>query len=427
MTDSDIATKIARDHSLTADIDGTSEVHAYVVQYSESDYAFLSRRAERIGYDLWVADDALHFKEKAEADTTASLRWKENLLEVRVRLTASERSDEVVVKGWDYLAKEAVEGRSSVRDTGSTATVSDDIATQARQAFGSVTRTLAARPFSTQNEADELARSLALLASGGEVTLRGVCRGDSYVRAGGHVDISGIGDRMSGRYHLTHVVHTIKQEHGYRTRFVAGPKDSADLTDLLGGGGAVAAGNGAGPVFAKVTDNADPEKTGRVKVQFGHLKGTESAWAPVVGPGAGADRGVQFIPEIGDQVVVIFERNDPAHPIVLGGVWSRQDSPADPDAASRGDITTRILRSREGHHLLFDDGGPGKLHLALGDDSCGIHLEGSGSKVTGDQKLTIEAGEIEVVAGGKLTLKGSQIEIDAAADVTISGALIRLN
>lgn len=429
MTDSDIATKIAREHSLTADVDGTSEVHPYVVQFSQSDYTFLRARAERIGFDLWVADDTLHFKRKADVETVAGLRWKENLLDLRVRFSAAERSDEVVVKGWDYLEKEAIEGRSSERDTGTSAAAAGDIASQARQAFGSVTRTLADRPFATQSEADELAKSLALLASGGEVTLRGVCRGDSSIRAGGNVDIAGIGDRMSGEYHVTAVVHTVGQDEGYRTRFVAGPKDSAAFTDLVGGNGlALSLGQSAvGPVFAKVTDNADPENTGRVKVEFGHLRGTESTWAPVVSPGAGADRGVQFLPEIGDQVVVIFERNDPAHPIVIGGIWNRQDGLADPEAASNGDVRTRILRSREGHRLLFDDQGPGRLQLSLGDDSCGVHLEGSESRVTGDQKLTIEASAIEVVAGGKLTLKGAQIEIDASADVTVSGAIIKLN
>jgi phage protein D/phage baseplate assembly protein gpV len=425
MTDSDIATRIARDHSLTADVDGTTEVHEYVVQYNQTDYSFLAERAESIGYDLWVADGTLNFKRKAESPSSLGLQWKENLLELRVRLSAAERSDTVIVRGWDHLAKQPLEGRSSDRDTGTTAPVSDDFTSRARDAFGSVTRTLASRPFSSQSEADELARSLALLASGGEVTMRGVCRGDASLRAGGTVDITGIGDQMSGEYYVTQVVHTLRPEQGYRSRFIAGPKDSAELVDLLGGGPATR--RAPGPVFARVTDNEDPEQAGRVKVEYGHLRGTESTWAPVVSAGAGPDRGVQFLPEIGDEVVVIFERDDPAHPIVIGGLWNREDPPPEPAAAAGGEIHRRHLRSREGHRLVFDDDAPGRVQLALGDESCALHLEGSHSRLTGDQKLTVEGTDIEVVAAGSLILKGTRIEIEASADVKVTGSIIRLN
>lgn len=426
MTDSDIATKIARNHSLTADVDATRQVHDYVLQYNQSNYDFLMARAARIGYDLWVSGDELHFKQKVESEGTVQLRWKEHLLEIRVRGSSAERSDEVVVSGWDSLAKEAVEGRSSDRDTGSTAGISDEVASRARSAFGEVTRTMATRPVSTQSEADEMARSLSLLASGGEVVVRGVSRGDASIRAGGKVELEGLGQRLSGEYFVTGVTHTVDQRHGFRSRFVAGPKDSAGLTDLLarGQGGAAL---GPGVVFGKVTDNADPEKTGRVKVEFGHLAGTETSWAPLVCPGAGAQRGVQFIPEIGDQVAVVFEQGDIGRPVIIGGVWNGQDAPPDDAATSGGAVTRRVIQSREGHRLLLDDDAPGALDLALGDGSCSLHLEGSESTLLGDQKLVVQGNEVEIVAGGKLVLKGAQIEIEASADVTVSGAMIRLN
>lgn len=425
VTDSDIATKIARNHSLTADVDATRQVHDYVLQYNQSDYEFLLNRAGRIGYDLWVSDDTLHFKQKVESESNVRLRWKEDLLEVRVRGSSVERSDEVVVTGWNSLQKEMVEGRSTDRDTGTTAGISDEVASRARSAFGEVTRTMATRPVASQSEADEMARSLALLASGGEVVVRGVSRGDALLRAGGKVELEGLGQRLSGEYFVTEVTHTINQRNGFRSRFVAGPKDSAGLTDLLGRGASVAAGPGA--IFGKVTDNADPEKTGRVKVEFGHLAGTETSWAPLVGPGAGEQRGVQFIPEIGDQVVVVFEQNDIARPIVIGGLWNGKDAPPDDAAASGGKVTRRVIQSREGHNLLFDDDVPGIVELGLGDGSCSLHLEGSESLLKGDQKLVVQGNEVEIVAAGKLVLKGSQVEIEASADVTVSGAIIRLN
>jgi phage protein D len=55
VTDADIVSQVAADHGFDTDIDPTREVHEYVLQSSESDYAFLRRRAERIGFDTIVA------------------------------------------------------------------------------------------------------------------------------------------------------------------------------------------------------------------------------------------------------------------------------------------------------------------------------------------------------------------------------------
>src|SRR5205807_5672600 len=67
MTDADIVSQIARDYGLDTDIDATPEVNEYLLESSKSDYAFLKDRAERIGFDLWVADGKLFFKRRPES------------------------------------------------------------------------------------------------------------------------------------------------------------------------------------------------------------------------------------------------------------------------------------------------------------------------------------------------------------------------
>src|SRR4029450_5219774 len=70
-----------------------------------------------------------------------------------------------------------------------------------------------------------------------------------------------------------------------------------------------------------VTNNQDPEKLHRVKVQFPWLDGsTESHWARVATPMAGDKRGLYFLPEVDDEVLIAFEHGAIDYPCVMGSV-----------------------------------------------------------------------------------------------------------
>src|SRR5688572_18821933 len=76
------------------------------------------------------------------------------------------------------------------------------------------------------------------------------------------------------------------------------------------------------PVVGVVTDNKDPEKLGRVKVKMPVISGTDSSfWVPIVMLGAGKNRGWFFIPEVDDEVLVVFEHGNINKPLVVGAMW----------------------------------------------------------------------------------------------------------
>ena len=79
-------------------------------------------------------------------------------------------------------------------------------------------------------------------------------------------------------------------------------------------------------------------------------------------PMAGKERGLVSIPEVGDEVLVAFEREDLRFPYVLGALWNGKDKP--PLANRDGKNDKRILKSRKKHYLLFDDGARGVVELA---------------------------------------------------------------
>lgn len=429
VTDADIATRIAEEHGLEPAVDASSEVHPYVVQTSQSDYSFLAERAHRIGYDFWVTQRTLHFAGTADAaGTWIALDWGDRLLGFRARFSSTDRCDEVVVRGWDPVASREIVGRADEPDLGTTAPAAEELRDDAGSAFGQVTRSAGHFPVTTQSEADALAASLLARASSGEALAWGEAVGDPRIAAGVTAGIGGVGDRLSGDYLVTAAQHLYRADTPYVTRFWCGSKEPSGLLDLMGGGGSSAGrDHGWGSlVLATVTNVDDPEGLHRVKVKFADLPDTESTWAFVAAPGAGADRGVVWIPDVGDTVLVGFEHDDKARPVVLGGLWSRSDPPPE-GAVQGGKVVRRLLRSADGHRLELVDESPGEAVLALGDDRCRLVLEPSDTKLEGDQKITIGAVELQLTADSKLVLEAPQIEINGSGRVAVSGGLIELN
>ena len=131
-------------------------------------------------------------------------------------------------------------------------------------------------------------------------------------------------------------------------------------------------------VIGLVTNNQDPEGMGRVKVTFPWLSSDdESNWARVAAPMAGNNRGTYFLPEVGDEVLVAFDHGDVRLPYVLGALWNGQDAP--PRDNSDGKNTERVIRSRAGHELVFND------------DSQGAHVKSRPTPVTSSFSTTPRA------------------------------------
>ena len=73
--------------------------------------------------------------------------------------------------------------------------------------------------------------------------------------------------------------------------------------------------------------------------------------------GAGADRGLMWLPEVNDEVLVGFANGDMNFPYVLGNLWNGTDQPpvAQSEAAPDGSVEVRVLQTRQGHFLKFTD------------------------------------------------------------------------
>lgn len=185
-----------------------------------------------------------------------------------------------------------------------------------------------------------------------------------------------------------------------------------------------------GVAVAIVKDNKDSASQGRVKVSYPwHSSPEESYWARVVAPMAGKNRGLYFLPEVDDEVLVAFDRGDVRFPYVVGSLWNGKDGAPETNSDGKNDI--RLVRSRKGHKITFDDGDQGKLQLELNDgkkiviDDNGMRIDdGNGNSIAIDSKQ----GSISIQANTKVEIKAAQISIQASGTMDIkSGPTMNLN
>jgi phage protein D len=417
MTLGDIARKVASNAKFdTGTIDSVGQPRKFVQQNNETDWEFLWKLATDIDFEVLVIDKKLNFRKAGSTAgaTPVRLEFGNELFMFHPRITAVQQLDEFVVRGWDVNAKEAIEGRARVEGTDSTPGISRDKAAGAGKGG---TLTVADRPVSSTDEANDLAKSLAAQHANAYVSAEGICHGDPALHAGAKIQVRGMAPGFDGVYTLSGTQHHFRGGKGYETHFTISGRTPHRLVDLTTPAKRKSWGNSV--VRGVVTNNQDPEKLGRVRVKFPALSGNnEGNWARVVGPAAGKDRGLMMMPQVDDEVVIAFEHDDVHHPYVLGSLWNGKDKPGD-------------LSQQDGSFVLQSD----KFMNLKSKDSISIKsekdysLEVQGAfteKVEKDITIETKTGAISEKAAKEITIEGgTSVKIKGGSDVTVeaSGSL----
>ncbi len=433
VSDGDLVRKLAGEVGLKAQVGPTSVVHPYVFQNNQTNLEFLQERAAALGYVLFVAERTLHCEAPAADADPIELKWADTLSEFRPRLTTVGQITASTVRGWDPDTRQAIVGR--VQNGNGTPEIGESRkgGALAKNAFNLEAPHLTAdRPVRTQAQADRLAQAMADRHSSRFIEAEGTCTGNSRIVAGTPLKLIALGDRFTGTYLVTSVRHTYAAEDGYKTHFSVSGQHVSSLLALLAPQPSTTPTKGL--VIGLVTDNQDPDGHGRVKVKYPWLSPDHAShWARVVSAGAGPGRGVQFLPEINDEVLVGFEQGDVHHAYVLGGLWNGQDKPpADTSTAvSGGKVQQRLIRSRAGHTITIDDK-DGAGGITIEDAKGNKILLDAGSnamsvKVQGD--ITLEAnGSIKLKATGPVEVNGMGVKVDGGGGtVDVHGSIINLN
>lgn len=463
---SDLISKVCQEVGVRSEISSTrlsGTQFKYLIQ-TGSNADLFRQIADATGTEWSMIDDKVVFGDRATA-VAATFTVGEDVRRFRARFTSSGTGASVEVRGWDSATKQVIVG-TNTSVVGSTFTGSStnegvsSMRTDAKR-FASSAKYVngSSAPLSTA-EANAIAQGMAMRQAAQQLTARGEVLGAPEVCPGKFVQINNAGPKLSGKYYITSAEHQFN-ENGFITRFTAGGMQNSEIVDLLGGGGGGGGSvfgpwSGAALVVGVVTNNWDDEAKHRVKVKFPTLTDTdESEWARVLTLSGGGAFGIQFWPEVNDEVLVGFEQGDLRRPVVLGALWGGVDKPplsAKADfLASDGKVTQRVIRSRSGHVIELNDNDDkskssikikhkdGKSYLNLNDDkfeiwvnqSNPLHLKSGTAEIelkNGAIKITADTIEMtakqtaKITANQKLELKGTNVEATGSAGVKISAS-----
>lgn len=178
---------------------------------------------------------------------------------------------------------------------------------------------------------------------------------------------------------------------------------------------------------ATVVDNADPLQQGRIKVQFKWQCACNDVteWLRIVTPDAGSseqvskNRGFVFVPERGDQVLVGFEEGNIARPIVMGSVFHGNNG-----MGGGVNNNTKSIATRSGHTIELNDDGPTGTHIIIRDPSGNtIYLDSQGKNITitAPETMTFNAKNVIINAEETTSINaGQHINSNAGKNISVS-------
>lgn len=207
-----------------------------------------------------------------------------------------------------------------------------------------------------------------------------------------------------------------------------------------------------------VVKNYDVEMKGRVCVRLPMREegANELKWARVAMPYAGKSRGVYFLPEVGDQVLVCFEQGNLEKAYVIGSIPKERDGILtttadeknrfkrivakngsalafeDGEPEDGGDDQVALYTARSGHRLILDNG---KHTITLGDKKADnavvMRTEQGRMDITAQNRLTLRVGEnIEVTmnaSSGTVSVKCGKLTLEAGNGCSVeSGGSLKL-
>ncbi|MGA8532754.1 MAG: phage baseplate assembly protein V [Candidatus Tumulicola sp.] len=195
---------------------------------------------------------------------------------------------------------------------------------------------------------------------------------------------------------------------------------------------------GPAAFLARVVGVKDPGNLNRIQIRAYNVDGATDqdapVWARVAVPFAGDNRGAFFIPDVGDEVLVVYLSGDPRFPVVVGSMWNGHDSAPDSiggsgDSVDRWTITGKagtkiaIVEDSTGPTISFTT--PGQLSGTM-TDSGGGSIEFTNAEQTSvkidSSGVTINAptAEVQVTAASSVSVTAPSLSVNAAT-ATFSG------
>ena len=377
---------------------GFTGVIPYVMRYQESVFDFLNRLSSTYNEMFFFNGKTIIFGQPKKSPEVV-LTFDQDVFSLCTRAAALPCN----VAAYEYIHETDkqiyVEG---AKDSGSGLLL--DVKEYAGRLYDDQELVASSSPVTSDSDLKMLLDKKSKTIGGSMLSIEGRTR-TCQVVLGGIVEVifpSKMNVPSLGRYRVVEIVHKVDKSGNYSNHFVGTPANREFITQRYSGSVK------AYSEMASVSSNSDPKGLGRVRVQFDWQKrsGKSTNWIRVQTPDAGGsgmtNRGMVFIPEEGDQVMVGFEFGDPSRPYVMGSVFSGREGKGGGEGNNK-----RTILTKSGHQIVFDDD----------KDDWGITISDKNGNII---KFDTKGKNIQVSAGETISLLANNISIDATQTVSIN-------
>ncbi|SHN08221.1 type VI secretion system Vgr family protein [Flavobacterium pectinovorum] len=404
----------------------------YQTQYLETDFQFIQRLAKQYNEWLYYDGEKLFFGKPNTATEFTKLIYNKDLYNLNISVQAipnqfgaftyNEDADKLYqaktrdqIEGFPKLGTDAITASQKLYATSSLEygriAAGDDMYLQTilqnrQQSAAAESNFITA---TSRNRSLRIGMSISIDAMQVKDKLAAYTSGQDINKINYETNEVGI-------YIITEITHKASDIGEYENSFKALPAKIRKLPEP----------NIAFPVAqmqqAEVVDNEDPRGQGRIRVKmlWQSTKQQSTPWLRVMTPDAGSsgevntNRGMVFIPEVGDQVMLGFRYNDPNRPFVIGSLFNGK-------TGTGGDLKNNIksIYTRTGSTITFDEG---NSSILVKDPSGNTwFMDGKGNiNVTAPKNITMQAGEDFTINAGKNVKIGAGENMDCDAGNNIS-------
>uniref|UniRef100_UPI00286DDF02 phage baseplate assembly protein V n=1 Tax=Flavobacterium sp. TaxID=239 RepID=UPI00286DDF02 len=152
-----------------------------------------------------------------------------------------------------------------------------------------------------------------------------------------------------------------------------------------------------------------------IQVQMAWQKNNseKTPWIRMTNPHAGGGKGMYFIPEIGEEVLIGFESDNAEKPFVMGTMYNGAES----SGFATADNSFKVIKTQSGHYLEFEE----LKNIKLADKKGNIfHIDSTGDTINikALKTINLEAENINFIATQNITSNaGKDLILQAGNDI----------
>jgi type VI secretion system secreted protein VgrG len=398
----------------------------YVVQYKESNFQFLARMAARYGEWFYFDGEEIFFTTKPprQGDKTVKLYQDKNLLQFDLSVKAAPVNFKLA--GYDYKKHQYLDKEAAYN--GSMSDLTKIAFDKSKSELYSHTMLMPVHQSLSDLDLDQL-KTLREQAHVNEMVVLTGSSTEESLKVGSYIQLLDerndlIGNTEDyGNFIISHLEHSFSREgDNYFNSFEALPAE-VEIPPFT---------SPIEPPFcemqlAEVVEINDPDALGRIRTQFIWQRGTDqqSPWMRVASPYTGKDKGFYVIPEIGDQMVVAFEHNNPDRPYVLTGLYNGEAKPEN----HNGENNLKAIKTKGGHTILMNDEKGKESFGIISPKDVAVTASTGNITLSGQEIITIESkgNNIQIDSPGRITIHAKEIVLEADSKISLNAPIIESN